>query len=69
MWLQLLLLLCTQLLKFLICSTAQVNYFVMYKMAVLSKIQSHSDAVDNFKELPFYNKSKQTPKKPQKLNA
>ena len=27
----------------------------MYKMAVLSKIKSHSDAVDYFKELPFYN--------------
>ena len=28
----------------------------MYKMTVLSKIKSHSDAVDYFKELPFYNK-------------
>ena len=28
----------------------------MYKMAVLPKIKSHSDAVDYFKELPFYNK-------------
>ena len=28
----------------------------MYKMAVLSKIKSHSDAVDYFKELSFYNK-------------
>ena len=28
----------------------------MYKMAVLSKIKPHSDAVDYFKELPFYNK-------------
>ena len=36
----------------------------MYKMAVLSKIKSHSDAVDYFKELPFYNK----PIKNQKLN-
>ena len=25
-------------------------------MTVLSKIKSHSDVVDNFKELPFYNK-------------
>ena len=25
-------------------------------MAVLSKIKSHSDAVDYFKQLPFYNK-------------
>ena len=24
-------------------------------MAVLSKIKSHSDAVDYFKEIPFYN--------------
>ena len=28
----------------------------MYKMAVLSKIKSHSDVIDYFKELPFYNK-------------
>ena len=26
-------------------------------MAVLSKLKSHSDAVDYFKELPFYNES------------
>ena len=25
-------------------------------MAVLSKIKSHSDVIDYFKELPFYNK-------------
>ena len=34
----------------------------MYKMAVLSKIKSHSDAVDYFKELPFYNKTIKKPK-------
>ena len=28
----------------------------MNKMAVLSKIKPHSDAVDYFKKLPFYNK-------------
>ena len=28
----------------------------MYKMTVLSKIKSHSNAVDYFKEHPFYNK-------------
>ena len=28
----------------------------MYKMKILSKIKPHSDEVDNFKELPFYNK-------------
>ena len=28
----------------------------MYKMLVLSKIKPHSDAVDYFRELPFYNK-------------
>ena len=28
----------------------------MYKMVVLPKIKSHSDAVDCFKEHPFYNK-------------
>ena len=30
--------------------------FLICKMAVLSKIKSHSDAVDYFKEFPFYNK-------------
>ena len=34
----------------------------MYKMAVLSKIRRHSDAVDYFKELPFYNKPIKKPK-------
>ena len=34
----------------------------MYKMAVLSKIKPHSDAVDYFKELPFYNKLIEKPK-------
>ena len=29
----------------------------MHKMAILSKIQPHSDAVSYFKELSFYNKS------------
>ena len=37
----------------------------MYKIAVLSKIKPHSDAVDCFQELPFYNK----PIKKQKLNV
>ena len=31
-------------------------------MAVLSKIRSHSDAVDYFKEPPFYNKLIKKPK-------
>ena len=35
----------------------------MYKMAVLSKIKSHFDAVDYFKELPFYNKPIEKPVK------
>ena len=34
----------------------------MYKMAVLSKIKSHFDAVDCFNELPFYNKPIKKPK-------
>ena len=34
----------------------------MYKMAVLPKIKSHSDAVDYFKELPFYYKPIKKPK-------
>ena len=28
----------------------------MYKMAILSKSKSHSDAINCFKGLPFYNK-------------
>ena len=28
----------------------------MYKMETLSKIESHSDVINYFKELPFYNK-------------
>ena len=34
----------------------------MHKMTVLSKIKSHSDEVDCFKELPFYNKPIEKPK-------
>ena len=34
----------------------------MYKMAVLPKTESHFDAVDYFKELPFYNKPIEKPK-------
>ena len=34
----------------------------MYKMTLLSKIKSHFDAVDYFKELPFYNKPIKKPK-------
>ena len=34
----------------------------MYKMAVLSKIKSHYDAVDYFKELRFYTKPIEKPK-------
>ena len=35
----------------------------MYKMAILSKIKSHSDVTNYFKELPFYNKPIETPVK------
>ena len=31
-------------------------------MVVLSKVKSHSDAVDYFKKLPFYNKPNEKPK-------
>ena len=34
----------------------------MYKMTILSKIKSHSDVIDYFKELPFYNKPIEKPK-------
>ena len=34
----------------------------MYKMTILPKIKLHSDAVDYFKELPFYNKPIEKPK-------
>ena len=33
----------------------------MYKMAILSKIKSHSDANNYFKELPFYKKPIERP--------
>ena len=33
----------------------------MYKMAIMSKIKSHSDANNYFKELPFYNKPIERP--------
>ena len=35
----------------------------MYKMEVLSEIKSHSDVIDYFKELPFYNKPIEKPVK------
>ena len=33
----------------------------MYKMAILSKTKSHSDAINYFKEFPFYNKPIERP--------
>ena len=33
----------------------------MYKMAILSKIKSHPDANNYFKELPFYTKPTERP--------
>ena len=38
----------------------------MYKMAVSSKIKSHSDVINYFKELPFYNKPIKRPIKSSK---
>ena len=35
----------------------------MYKMAILSKIKSHSDVISYFKELPFHNKPIEKPVK------
>ena len=35
----------------------------MFKMAILSKIKSHSDVIDYFKELLFYNKPIEKPVK------
>ena len=35
----------------------------MYKMAILSEIKSHSDVINYFKELPFYNKPIEKPVK------
>ena len=43
---------------FFICNI--IHHFI--KMAILSLIKSHSDAVDYFKELPFYNKPIEKPK-------
>ena len=34
----------------------------MYKIGSIAKNKSYSDAVDYFRELPFYNKSIQKPK-------
>ena len=33
----------------------------MYKMAILSKIKFHSDVINFFEELPFYNKPIERP--------
>ena len=38
----------------------------MYIMAILSEIKSHSDVIDYFKKLPFYNKPIKKPIKPLK---
>ena len=35
----------------------------MYKMAILPKIKSHSNVIDSFKELSFYNKHIERPVK------
>ena len=35
----------------------------MYKVAILSKIKSHSDVINYFIELPFYNKPIERPVK------
>ena len=35
----------------------------MYKMTILSKIKSHPNVIDYFKELPFYKKSIEKPVK------
>ena len=35
----------------------------MYKMTILSEIKSHSDVINYFKELPFYNKPIEKPVK------
>ena len=47
------------IIKFIICIIVQ---FIITKAAVLSKIKPHSDAIDYFKELPFYNKHIKTEK-------
>ena len=59
MWLWLLL--CAQLLKFFICSIAQVSILVMYQNGSIFKVKSHPDVVDNFKEIIFYNKPIEKP--------
>ena len=49
------------MLKLLNFFIKNILYFAMYKMATLSKIKSHSDANNYFKELPFYNKPIERP--------
>ena len=50
------------MLKLLTFFIENILYFVMYKMTILSEIKSHSDVIDYFKELPFYNKPIKKPK-------
>ena len=57
MWLQWIL--CSQLLKLFTCNNV---YFTLYKNGSIIKIKSHSDAVDYFKELLFYNEPIKKPK-------
>ena len=38
-----------------------IVYFIICKMAILSKIKSHSNVNNYFKELPFYNKPIERP--------
>ena len=44
------------------CNAVSINHLVIYKIAILSQIKPHSDAVDYFKELPFCNKPIRKPK-------
>ena len=45
-----------------ICDTIQINHLKCIIIAALKKAESHSDVVEYFRDLPFYNKRIKKPK-------
>ena len=45
-----------------VCNTVQINHFVMYKNGSQRKNKTHPNAVEYFREPPFYNKPFEKPK-------
>ena len=46
-----------------LCNVVQIKHFAIYNNGGWGKIKYHPDAVEYFKELPFYNKYIEKPKK------